>query len=92
MTGNLKLDVTLPEVTPAEAEKVRRELGLGEAKILLGASTWPGEDASLLEAWRGLGADTAGWKLLIVPRHAERRGEIEALLAYLRSLGPAQPR
>lgn len=84
VTGNLKLDVALPEVPPEEAARFRRELGLGEGtRILLGASTWPGEEAALLAAWRGIVADRAGpaWKLLLVPRHAERRGDIEALLA-----------
>ena len=62
---------------------------------MLGASTWPGEEAVLLEAWRGLGGANSGWKLLLVPRHAERRGEIEALLAasglryHFRSRGAA---
>jgi len=100
VTGNLKLDVSLPEVGEAEAAKFRRELGLGDAKLLLGASTWPGEEAALLDAWRGLGGGagdekTGAWKLLIVPRHAERRGEIETLLAasglryHFRSRGAA---
>ncbi len=100
VTGNLKLDVSLPEVGEAEAEKFRRELGLGDARLLLGASTWPGEEAALLDAWRALrgGAGdekTGAWKLLIVPRHAERRGEIETLLAasglryHFRSRGAA---
>jgi 3-deoxy-D-manno-octulosonic-acid transferase len=85
VTGNLKLDVRLPEVTTGEAERLRSELGLGDAKILLGASTWPGEEETLVAAWRGLasgeGGDGVRWKLLIVPRHAERRGEIGTLLA-----------
>ena len=95
VTGNLKLDVSLPEVGAAEAEKFRLELGLGDAKLVLGASTWAGEEAALLEAWRGLGGANSGWKLLLVPRHAERRGEIEALLAasglryHFRSRGAA---
>ena len=80
VTGNLKLDVSLPEVGAADAARYRTELGLGaDAQILLGASTWPGEEAALLTAWRGIAAQ--GWKLLLVPRHAERRAEIEALLA-----------
>lgn len=96
VTGNLKLDVALPEVTPADAASYRRELGLGDARLLLGASTWPGEEAALLQAWRGLGGADSGWRLLLVPRHAERRGEIEALLAaggaryHLRSRGAAR--
>ena len=90
VTGNLKLDVTLPEVTPEEETRFRRELGLGEGtQILLGASTWPGEEAALLEAWRGIAGSGTGpaWKLLLVPRHAERRGEIEALLVGAASGG-----
>lgn len=80
VTGNLKLDVTLAEVRAEDAARFRRELGFpADAPILLGASTWPGEEKALLEAWRGV--RSAGWRLLIVPRHAERRGEIEALLA-----------
>ncbi len=90
VTGNLKLDVALPEVSPEEAARFRRELGLGErTRILLGASTWPGEEAALLAAWRGIAASEEGtaWKLLLVPRHAERRGEIEAVLTGLASAG-----
>jgi len=93
VTGNLKLDVPLPEVSPTQAGAYRRELGLGDARLILGASTWPGEEAALLAAWRSLGLP--GWKLLLVPRHAERRAELEALLAasgqpaHFRSRGPA---
>jgi 3-deoxy-D-manno-octulosonic-acid transferase len=95
VTGNLKLDVELAPVPEAEQARFRAELGLGGARILMGASTWPGEEAALLAAWRSLRATETGReaKLLIVPRHAERRGEIEALLVaegvsyHLRSRG-----
>ncbi|MBC8011057.1 MAG: 3-deoxy-D-manno-octulosonic acid transferase, partial [Burkholderiales bacterium] len=84
VTGNLKLDVVLPVVSVEEAARFRRELGLEDSegpglRVLLGASTWPGEEAALIAAWRGIAAK--GWRLLIVPRHAERRDEIEAMLA-----------
>ena len=42
VTGNLKLDVALPEVTAEEAGKLRRELGLGDAKIVETKSDLPG--------------------------------------------------
>lgn len=74
VTGNLKLDVPLPEVSVTEARRLRAELGLGDGPLLVGASTWPGEELALVEAWRPLRA--LGWRLLIVPRHAERREEI----------------
>ncbi|MEY4488527.1 MAG: hypothetical protein RIQ79_1035 [Verrucomicrobiota bacterium] len=82
VTGNLKLDVELATVPDGEQERFRAELGLGTGRILMGASTWPGEEAALLAAWRGLRATAMGReaKLLIVPRHAERRDEIEALM------------
>ena len=97
VTGNLKLDVELAPVDEAEQGRLRAELGLGGARVLLGASTWPGEEAALLSAWRRLRGTPkgAGAKLLLVPRHAERRGEIEALLTaegvryHLRSRGVA---
>lgn len=94
VTGNVKLDVVLPELPDAEVARLRRELGVGDARLLLGASTWPGEEEALLKAWKSIPAE-AGWKLLLVPRHAERRGEIDALLksagvsSWLRSRGAA---
>ncbi len=79
VTGNLKLDVTLPEVEESERKRLRKELGLGDAPLLVGASTWPGEEAALVEAWQPL--RKSGWKLLLVPRHAERRADVAAILA-----------
>jgi 3-deoxy-D-manno-octulosonic-acid transferase len=96
VTGNLKLDVAIPETTAAERTALRRMLGLPEVgRVLVGASTWPGEESSLIDAWSSQRADGADVSLLLVPRHAERRGEIEALLrargltSHLRSRGPA---
>lgn len=79
-TGNLKLDVEIPRVSDAEAAQLRRELGLGQRLLVLGSSTWPGEEAALLTAWRQLRKRGDDVGLLVVPRHAERREEIERLL------------
>jgi 3-deoxy-D-manno-octulosonic-acid transferase len=79
------------------------ELGFGSSSqpetplVLLGSSTWPGEEAMLLAAQQA--ALATGWevRLLLVPRHAERRGEIIALLEkqpwpwHARSTGPRAP-
>jgi 3-deoxy-D-manno-octulosonic-acid transferase len=96
--GNLKFDVSIPPLDDVTRAVLRAELGFpAGAKILLGSSTWPGEEEALLdvlEAARAIGTD---WRLLIVPRHAERRGEIEKLFAgrqarwHLRSLGAVPP-
>ncbi len=93
--GNLKLDVKVEPISPADASRLRRQLGLREGPVLLGASTWPGEESALLAAWRSARAQGCVGSLLLVPRHAERRGEIEALLqeagvpVHFRSKGPA---
>jgi 3-deoxy-D-manno-octulosonic-acid transferase len=94
-TGNIKLDLRIDALAEEERARLRGELGLGEGLVLLGSSTWPGEESALLAAWQT--AKTAGiaCSLLIVPRHAERRAEIEQLLAeagisfHFRSRGSA---
>lgn len=78
--GNIKLDVAIPSLTAEERAQLRRELGLPEGPVLLGSSTWPGEEAALVAAWKSARASGQVLSLLLVPRHAERRTEIEALL------------
>ncbi len=81
VTGNVKLDVAIPPLGDLEKTKLRRELGFAEgARVLLGSSTWPGEEEALLAAQRAARNAGVACALLIVPRHAERRGEIEMLL------------
>ncbi len=94
-TGNIKLDVTIPLLADAERAQLRRELGLPAGLVLLGSSTWPGEAEALLDALRLTRERGVHCSLLLVPRHAERRLEIERLLQksglqfHLRSGGPA---
>jgi 3-deoxy-D-manno-octulosonic-acid transferase len=95
VTGNLKLDVAIPLLNDGEKAKVRRELGFAaDARVLLGSSTWPGEEEALLVAQQAVREAGVAVALLIVPRHAERRDEIEALLKksgqsyHFRSRGP----
>jgi 3-deoxy-D-manno-octulosonic-acid transferase len=94
-TGNIKLDVTIPALSEPDRARLRKQLGLPEGLVLLGSSTWPGEEEALLAAWRAVRAGGFHCGLLLVPRHAERRGEIERLLreaglrAHFRSRGPA---
>ena len=45
--------------------------------ILVGGSTWPGEEKILLELFTRLKREHKGLKLIMVPRHAERATEIE---------------
>lgn len=81
-TGNLKLDLTVVPLGSEEAAALRREVGLPPAGfVLLGSSTWPGEEAALLDALRAARARGLAVSLLLVPRHAERRQELRTLLA-----------
>ena len=95
VTGNIKLDVSIPLLSATAQASLRQELGLPPGLVLLGSSTWPGEEAALLEALRQTRAAGVACSLLLVPRHAERRGEIERLLLesglgyHLRTRGPA---
>jgi 3-deoxy-D-manno-octulosonic-acid transferase len=95
-TGNLKFDVTIPRLSAGERNGLRASLGLPEGEsVLLGSSTWPGEEAALLQAFAGLRRAGLPGRLLLVPRHAERRQEVIALLEasglshHVRSRGAA---
>jgi 3-deoxy-D-manno-octulosonic-acid transferase len=80
-TGNLKLDVEIPLLSPADLARLRGETGLADGLVLLGSSTWPGEEAAMLTALRAARGKGLPVSLLLVPRHAERREELRALLA-----------
>ncbi len=95
-TGNLKLDVAIPAVPATELAQLRRELGLGDGLVLLGSSTWPGEEEPLLTALKTARARGLKVSLLLVPRHAERGEELRGLLGkagvsfHFRSEGDAK--
>lgn len=81
-TGNMKFDVAGGEnFSENDAAALKRELGFpAAAPVLLGSSTWPGEEEMLLATFRRARERFADLRLLICPRHAERRAEIAALL------------
>lgn len=79
--GNLKVDVDIGERFDArERAQLKQNLGLGDGFVLLGSSTWPGEEAALLRALRALRESLPDCRLMMVPRHSERRGEVRDLL------------
>jgi 3-deoxy-D-manno-octulosonic-acid transferase len=51
--------------------------------ILLGSSTWPGEETALVKAFLAIREDVPTLRLVLVPRHAERRRDV---LSELESL------
>lgn len=99
VVGNLKVDNEITLIDDTAKAALRKELGFAaDDQILLGSSLWAGEEEVLLGIWQTLRQSSAAGarlKLLLVPRHAERRAEVEALVqraevAYnLRSRGPA---
>lgn len=88
VTGNIKLDTEIPLIDGPARAALRAELGFGpDDRVVLGASTWPGEEEALTAAWQRARAADPAWanlRLLLVPRHAERR---EQVLDGLRKAG-----
>ena len=76
VTGSFKFDVARRN-TAKEAEL--REW-IGEGRILLGGSTWPGEDEAMLRAYKAALAKVPGLKLVIAPRHFEKADAVEACI------------
>jgi 3-deoxy-D-manno-octulosonic-acid transferase len=81
-TGNLKLDVDIPMLSADESARLREELGLRDGMVLLGSSTWSGEEEGLIAALKLAREKGLQVSLLLVPRHAERREELRALLEH----------
>lgn len=71
VTGSFKFDVARRR--PEKEDELREWSGGG--RILLGASTWPGEDEALLRIAACLPDDV---KLVIAPRHFEKADAVEA--------------
>jgi len=74
VTGSAKYDVARADDTgvPAVAA-VLNTLGVGRDDLLIvGGSTWPGEEAILADVFKSLRGRIANVRLVIVPRHAER--------------------
>ena len=74
VTGSFKFDVA------HRNEAKERELRgwIGEGDILLGASTWPGEDEVMLRVYTALLRSRPDVKLVIAPRHFEKADAVEA--------------
>ncbi len=98
VVGSAKYEAAVPD--PGAAERARaflRSAGFPEnATVLVGGSTWTGEEAVLLDICRGLRADFPALRLVLVPRHAERAPEVVTELEargvpYVRRSGGPAP-
>jgi 3-deoxy-D-manno-octulosonic-acid transferase len=83
VTGNLKVDVvSRGRPNPESKRMLLEEFGFAEKCIVLtGISTWPGEEKILLDSIKGLRGEGIDVRLLIIPRHAERREDIRKTLS-----------
>jgi 3-deoxy-D-manno-octulosonic-acid transferase len=80
VTGSFKFDAAR-----RASERKERELRdwIGEGRVLLGGSTWPGEDEALLAIYAKLIKQESSLKLVIAPRHFEKADAIEANITRL---------
>mgnify|MGYP003108801393 CR=1 FL=1 len=97
VTGNLKFDVDFPpRPDGGERHEALSALGLcaedePPGMILLGSSTWPGEEDMLCRVLKRIRDNGVAARLVLVPRHAERRQDVldaialEDLTATVRS-------
>ncbi len=77
--GSVKYDVTLPEGSAVRTDEMRRALGLGERLVWIAASTHPGEDEQVLDAYASLRQSYPDLCLLLVPRHPHRADDVAAM-------------
>jgi 3-deoxy-D-manno-octulosonic-acid transferase len=81
VTRNLKYDIQPRLVPAAERAALRSEYGLDcNCKLLVAASTHPGEEELVLRAFKTILQSFPQTLLIFVPRHPERGGEVAALL------------
>ena len=75
VTGSFKFDVARRN----EAKEKELRQWIGEGRILLGGSTWPGEDEVLLKIYQKLLSTSASAPILVIaPRHFEKADAVEA--------------
>jgi 3-deoxy-D-manno-octulosonic-acid transferase len=79
-TGNMKFDSAIEPCTEIAGREVAANLGIDPQRpIIVAGSTHKGEDEILLDALRVIREKSGDTILIIVPRHPERAGEIQAL-------------
>ncbi|MBP51732.1 MAG: 3-deoxy-D-manno-octulosonic acid transferase [Opitutae bacterium] len=99
-SGNLKIDaLDFKSLQSNDSKNLRSQFGFNSNSIVLtGVSTWAGEEKMLIEITQVLRLENYDVRLLLVPRHAERRMEIRKTLDlcqipyHLRSVTPQAPK
>ncbi|MBN1558561.1 MAG: 3-deoxy-D-manno-octulosonic acid transferase [Lentisphaerae bacterium] len=80
VVGSAKYDIARTDAAGrARARAFLAGAGIADGDpLIVGGSTWPGEERILLESFGRLRGAVPGLKLVLVPRHAERRAAVEA--------------
>lgn len=77
--GTSKFDEPVPTLDGPARSAWRRLLGLGDDRVVIAGSTFPGEDEAVLAAFRAAQPSAPGLRLLIAPRHIDRAKDVVAL-------------
>ncbi len=78
--GNLKFDAAATRPGAESLQAIRRECGITmDDRVWVAGSTHPGEEEAVLEVYRNLRSEHPGLRLILVPRHPHRGGEVRAL-------------
>lgn len=81
--GSVKFDIKpVSDELLSRAKATCAEAGINEDDlVILGGSTWPGEELALAQAWKNIAMPNV--RLILVPRHMERGDEVERELATI---------
>ena len=81
VSGNSKFDALVSQTEPRFEAQMREILGISEeGKVFIAASTHPGEEKTVLQAYRKFREKFSQMLLIIAPRHIERAREVKELL------------
>jgi len=78
-TGSIKFDLELDAQLRSKAAELRESWNSSSRNILVAASTHPGEDEIILEAFKTLRESDDNCLLVLVPRHPERFDSVHGL-------------
>ncbi len=80
ITGNIKFDQDMGDITPAERQAIERRLNLAGARpIFIAGSTHESEEPILLNALNAIKNECPDVLMIIAPRNPERSPAIQAL-------------
>lgn len=81
VAGNLKYEIPLRQTTPEQAALLKQEYRIPPGALLFtGASTHPGEEEAVLDAYRALTDAGCEAFLVLAPRHPERAPAVADLI------------